>query len=200
MPSDLSITPDFPTAIILAAGASSRMGTPKGLLRLNSSTLIQQHIRALRPFSRKIIVVTGAHQHAYQAVLPLDVEQCHNSNWATTDQATSLCLALSSQTKLSSIWLVPVDTAPAQRQTLQQLLALRSSCVPIDNQGRPGHPALLGQEILTQLNNTPLPQGIRPLLQFIPKVEVTDPTVSWNFNTPDDWKPYIKHREGLSTG
>jgi len=49
------------TAIVLAGGASARMGSPKALLRFGDETLIERVVRRLKPISAEVVVVSGAH-------------------------------------------------------------------------------------------------------------------------------------------
>ena len=49
------------TAIVLAGGASSRMGSDKALLRFGNETLIERVVRKLKPIAGEIVVVSGAH-------------------------------------------------------------------------------------------------------------------------------------------
>jgi len=69
--------------IILAAGASSRMGTPKQLLPYQNSSLIRSLAgTALHSKAEKVIIVLG---HWYEDIRKeldgLDVELVHNSEW-----------------------------------------------------------------------------------------------------------------------
>jgi molybdopterin-guanine dinucleotide biosynthesis protein A len=49
------------TAVVLAGGASSRMGSPKALLRFGRETLIERVVRRLKPISAEVVVVSGPH-------------------------------------------------------------------------------------------------------------------------------------------
>ena len=71
-------------AIILAAGASSRLGQPKQLVRYNGETLIERAIRIARDSgAAPVIVVLGAHHAQISAVIRLDHETAiFNPFWA----------------------------------------------------------------------------------------------------------------------
>ena len=58
------------TGIVLAGGKSTRLGTTKALLRLGDQTFVERAVSALRPFCRRIIIVS-----ATDSALP-DVENC----------------------------------------------------------------------------------------------------------------------------
>src|SRR5205823_4648191 len=49
------------TAIVLAGGASSRMGRPKALLPFGAETLIERVVRRLAAGSSEVVVVSGPH-------------------------------------------------------------------------------------------------------------------------------------------
>ncbi|MBP2831064.1 nucleotidyltransferase family protein [Aquimarina sp. U1-2] len=69
--------------LVLAAGASSRMGQPKQLLQWKGTTLIRQAmIQALSCEATKTYVVTGAyHNEVWQNIENFPIEQVHNPNW-----------------------------------------------------------------------------------------------------------------------
>ena len=190
----LSDAEPSPVAIILAAGGSRRMGTPKGLLSLGDRTLIESHIQAMRPFAGSVIVVLGAAREQYRAVIPNDVIICTNLEWTRTEQAESVKIALASSIQIELAWLVPVDTTPAKKGTLEALIAHGAPAVPVDARGRRGHPAFLGQEQLAMLRSEVPNGGVRTLLSRATEVLVDDPLIAMNFNTPADWATYLEAR------
>jgi len=70
-------------ALILAAGASSRMGRPKQLLPFRGRSLLHRTVDAAREGGcRRVIVVLGAHAELVQAASDLlPAEFCINENW-----------------------------------------------------------------------------------------------------------------------
>lgn len=72
-------------AVILAAGSSSRMGSPKQTLQfLGKSLLRRATLAALGAGCRPIIVVTGAYAELSRRELDgLDVREVLNTRWAT---------------------------------------------------------------------------------------------------------------------
>lgn len=70
-------------ALILAAGASSRMGSPKGLLPWGKSTVLQRIIGQVREAGlENIVLVSGAH---HENLLPVAhgeaIRVCHHPEW-----------------------------------------------------------------------------------------------------------------------
>lgn len=72
-------------AVVLAAGASTRMGTPKQLLRYEGETLLRRAaLAALGAGCRPVVVVTGAHAaRAGEELRGLDVLEVENGLWET---------------------------------------------------------------------------------------------------------------------
>ena len=72
-------------AVILAAGSSSRMGTPKQMLQFEGSSLLRRAaLAALGAKCRPVVVVTGAHAALCQRELDgLEVREAFNAGWET---------------------------------------------------------------------------------------------------------------------
>ena len=70
-------------AIILAAGASKRMGVPKQLLQFDGEAMLRRTARiALEAGCRPVVVVTGAHAAVAREVLrEVDVREAENRQW-----------------------------------------------------------------------------------------------------------------------
>src|ERR1700741_3333556 len=73
----------FTSAVVLAAGSSSRMGTPKQLLHLDGRSLLQHVLDNVRHSDvRDIVVVLGASAEAIQREIDLhDVRVVLNENY-----------------------------------------------------------------------------------------------------------------------
>ena len=72
-------------AVILAAGSSSRMGTPKQILQFEGSSLLKRvTLAALGAKCRPVVVVTGAHAELSRRELEgLDMQEAFNASWET---------------------------------------------------------------------------------------------------------------------
>jgi molybdenum cofactor cytidylyltransferase len=81
---NISVTqPDAIGAIILAAGPSTRMGTPKQLLEFGGKTLLRRAVLvALQASCAPVIVVTGANAAiSRESLRELDVREIENQQW-----------------------------------------------------------------------------------------------------------------------
>ncbi|UJH67314.1 NTP transferase domain-containing protein [Allomuricauda sp. SCSIO 65647] len=67
--------------LLLAAGASSRMGVPKQLLPWKHGTLLNHAVAQAKKVSNRVVVVLGAHAKEIKKTLPETVETIINENW-----------------------------------------------------------------------------------------------------------------------
>jgi CTP:molybdopterin cytidylyltransferase MocA len=177
-------------SIILCAGGSHRMGSPKGLLSLDGRPLLSRHVACLVRFGR-VTVVLGASENEYRAILPESVRVVVNRDWATTHMVDSLRLA-SAGLSTDSCLVTPVDVPPAAAATLGALLCRGAPAVPVDRLGRRGHPVLLDRASLSALRKHAPPEGLRDLLASAPEVTVSDDAVALQFNTPAEWAAFAQ--------
>ncbi len=168
-------------AIVLAAGGSTRMGRPKGLLLVEGVPLVCLHVARFLGAGLDVTVVLGAHAEEYAAALgarfPAEA-RCtlvYNHAWASTAMADSLSIAHRDGAAL----VTPVDVPPARPETLAALLAVEGDAVA-SYHGAPGHPIQL---------SAPLGPGQRldERLALAARVDVADPDCLLNLNTPAEW-------------
>lgn len=177
-------------AIILAAGASQRMGTPKALLPWGGSTLLDYALeQAQAAGAEQIVVVFGPATRN----LRLRVPTVFNPQ-PETGRSTSIRLAAAAvQDDTQPILIQSVDQ-PVPARVLSQLVealtrdALIDIVVPI-YQGRRGHPVLLAGALLPELRAvTEEDQGLRAVVKRhagrVAEVTVSDESVVWNLNDP----------------
>ncbi len=176
-------------AIVLAAGRSSRMGRPKGLLDVDDAPMIVRHVEAFSAAGLVPVVVVGAAEADYRAVLTgLDVVIVVNAAWATTGPAESLRLALAA-TGAADVLVAPVDVPPAAPATIAALIAAAAEAVPTFG-GVDGHPVRL-------VGALAVGERLDVRLRGACRVPVTDPDAVLNLNTPAEWAAW-RHRPPLS--
>jgi xanthine dehydrogenase accessory factor len=154
-------SPEGIAAIILAAGASTRMGRPKQLLPSfgGQSLLRRSAIEAIRSGCRPVVVVTGAHADgSSREVGDLPVQVIHNPDW-TSGMSSSLragLAALAGDDNRANATIVTVCDQPFARAPVLEALAraYRSSgrgIVASEYGGVVGVPALFGREHFAEL-------------------------------------------------
>lgn len=179
-----------PVAVVLCAGASRRMGSPKGLLPLRGVPLLRWHADALAARTSRVIVVLGPDPGAHTATLPTSSAVVVNEDWAHTGMIDSLRLALIAADVRGPALVTPVDVAPARPATLDALLEAGAPAVPIDAHGRPGHPVLLDAPMVALIRTAAPEGGLRTLLRTTRQVEVDDPWVAQDFDDPESWRAF----------
>lgn len=178
-------------ALLLAAGASERMGHPKALLADEKGRTFLRRLKTT--FSTggcKVATVVGAHSEALRAAHP-KFTFIENPDWAQ-GQWSSIHLGLLQVLTLGAqeVWLHPVDVPqvkPATLRTLEAALEGKTAVFPVyDNQ--PGHPVGLTREAAKQVLRGPwhrLDEALEALKAT--PVPVKDAAVVDNINDPAEY-------------
>ncbi len=180
------------SAVILAAGASRRMGEPKALLRLGEQTLLAAHIQALSSLCQPVVVVGGALSDALERICrAMGAQYVHNAAWETTMPMDSLRCVL--ELDLPHPWVVtPVDVPPVDPDALALLLDVSGAAV-LAFEGRPGHPVVLAKREIGGLKEA---LHLRSLLKTAALVQGKNPDCLLNLNRPDQWTAWLDSRKG----
>lgn len=190
-----------PAGLVLSAGASSRMGRPKALLRLDGETFVERLCRLMREAGcGEVVVVVGAHAEAIRPAVPGWARVVINPEWRR-GMRSSLRAGLRALPP-GPVILTHVDRPLVEPRTLTRLMTAPGSAVPVCG-GRAGHPVRLGAELRPRLlagDDAPL-SGIldaaRPR-----RLAVSDRGVLQNINTPADHRWLVatfareRHRPG----
>ncbi|MDB9888628.1 nucleotidyltransferase family protein [Flavobacteriaceae bacterium] len=146
--------------LLLAAGASSRMGTSKALLSWNKEPLIVSRIHNLLATGQKVYVVLGAYADmVIPTIKNLDVTICTNNNWKE-GMSTSIAFAVKSiQSKedlLDGILIATIDQPLVDTQHLTAILTCykegqQQIIVSESSNGWRGVPALFDAHYLDAL-------------------------------------------------
>lgn len=184
-------------AVILAAGASTRMGTPKQLLELDGQPLVvRAAAAALASRAWPVVVVLGAHAEKIRPVLArLPVLIADSPAWAE-GMAASIRAGVTTLRQFSRALdgaLVALCDQPAfSADTIAQLVAAHGtsgrSIVAAHYRGRHGAPALFLREHFETLAHLTGEEGARALLNGDPaRVAAVDlPALALDLDTPAD--------------
>lgn len=189
-------------AIILAAGASSRMGRAKALLPWRDTTLLGHEIEVLREAGvSQIAVVIGMHAQQIRRAVPVAMPFVFNPRWAQ-GRATSLAKGasvLKREPAPEAILIQNVDqpTTVAVVQRLVELLkeSGADAVQPVyrDEHGEEhgGHPVLLSGALLPALLEArEATEGLRGVLhkKRVERVHIDDPTVGLDLDTREAYE------------
>ncbi len=180
-------------AIVLAAGASRRLGEPKALADLGGRSALERLLDVLTAVDRRPLVVVGAHANEICARVNASCEWVHNEAWAE-GRTTSLAAALLHAPDRDAL-VAPVDVPLVTAETVAGLVrAWREAGEPecgwlaprLGPTGRYGHPVLIGRKLLARLDPRKdlrtLRAEARPLLEWIS----SDPAILDDLDTPQD--------------
>jgi molybdenum cofactor cytidylyltransferase len=170
-------------AIILAAGASQRMGTPKALLPWNGMTLVEYAVQQARDAQADPVVVLGpATQHVrLNAATVLNPEP-------ETGRSASIRLGASALADDVAAIVVQSVDQPVPAWVLLALFAAGGEVGVPTFGGRRGHPVCVAGRFLRELREVDeASEGLRAVVRRhrVTEVPVETEAVLWNLNDPE---------------
>ena len=171
-------------AVVLAGGASRRLGQPKALLPMLGSTTLRVIVERLVTFGIETVVVVHPDLAVATDDLPCPVVINPRPDAGRTG---SLHLGLNRLTLPSTEVLVcPVDRPGWDQAVLELLLAAPGEAVVPVHDGRAGHPLLVRGQALLRLAALDADAPLREALDKRTKVEVDAPFLHVNLDRPVD--------------
>jgi molybdenum cofactor cytidylyltransferase len=156
-------------AVILAAGGSTRFGTPKQFLKVEGETLIRRVANtAIDADCRHVVVVAGEHAERIGGELHgLRVEVIENAEWSRglgTSIKRGVTHLVDTDAELGGIVIVACDQPFVSGQILQQLAAETQPIAASGYAGTVGIPALFRQKYFAALASLPDESGAKSLI------------------------------------
>ncbi len=184
--------------VILAAGTSSRLGSPKQLIRFENETLLRRAAKiALASKCRPVVVVLGARANVLRNELSgLDVEVVENAGWKkglSSSIKIGLSKLLEINTRIQGVLLTVCDQPFLNVEIINQLTKkyneTRPPVVACRYADTLGIPALFDKSLFPQLKNLETKGGAKKLIeQFHSETTVvTFPAGVFDIDTPDDF-------------
>ena len=179
--------------IVLAAGASSRMGSPKALLKTPEGIPLALHQLKLLESAGcgKTAIVLGSEAERISAELP-GVHIILNPDWES-GRPSSILAALKNATSGDGIFILPVDTVGIRAETVRKVLeaadtadhpAIRPVC-----KGVRGKLVWISSALANKIVKQNLSERLDEFLaDRAVELEVNDPAILSNINTPGDWE------------
>lgn len=174
-------------ALILAAGASKRLGTPKQAVVVDGETLLDRAIRtADEAGCSPIVVVLGAHAELIRSRCSLmGAQLILNSRWSE-GIGTSLAQGVSEFQEVDGIIVMTCDMPVVSANHLRELMSLEMITTASSYAGRLGTPAYFPQHLMHQLRKLTGDTGAKALLRSARAVELLNGDL--DIDTPEDLK------------
>jgi len=196
------------TAIILAAGASQRMGRPKALLLFQRGTFLETTIAASRAAGvDSCVVVLGPDADKVIEGIDLSGVAVVRNDKPASGPIGSIRLAIGALNHAVEAVLVwHVDRPHVAVATLAKLVdRFRQGGAAIvlpTLSGRRGHPVMFGRTVFDELMATPDEEGARAVVRADPSrvalVPVDDPAVLEDIDTPDEYADLLRRTDAGS--
>jgi molybdenum cofactor cytidylyltransferase len=183
-------------AIILSAGASSRMGRPKALLPYREATFLEHLLHVTRhPRIGLTRVILGAGAEEIRTMAKLDPSVIVlNPGWEQ-GQLSSICAGLRSLAGIETdgILLCPVDHPLVTARLISGLIARfyeneKVIVLPV-YKGRRGHPVIFSSTLYGELLAAPADKGARAVVWAhaadLLEVPTDEEGIVLNINDPD---------------
>jgi CTP:molybdopterin cytidylyltransferase MocA len=179
--------------IVLAAGASQRMGTPKALLRgADGVPLAAKQAAVLCAGGcAAVAVVLGSRAEEIRPSLPKELAVVENPRWAQ-GRATSLQAGAGAFPAADGFLFLPVDAVGVKTETIRAILAAAGK-EPVAiwrpvHEGKKGNLLWVPRGAIRALMQLPaaarVDEWARPL--SLP-LEMDDPAILRNVNTQEEW-------------
>lgn len=191
-------------AIVLAAGESKRMGSPKALLPFpepdgTESTFLSHLLRVFGAApARPIVVVLGHHAEALRRELDFgEAIVVVNENYRD-GMLSSLRAGLDALSSVDGALVCPVDHPDVSPEVVATLVARfeaeRPPIILPTFQGRRGHPVLFSSDVFSELHEAPEEVGARQVVwdhqKDLLEIEVSHGGVTIDIDTPGDYRAF----------
>jgi CTP:molybdopterin cytidylyltransferase MocA len=172
-------------ALILAAGASRRLGTPKQIVVLDGETLLDRSIRiASEAGCCPIVVVLGAHETLIRSRCNLHgVQLVSNPRW-DEGLGTSLAKGAAKFHDVDGIVVMTCDMPAVSANHLQELVSSGLVTSVSWYAGQQGTPAYFPKNLLHELRESRGDTGAKKMLSSARRIELVGGDL--DIDTPED--------------
>jgi molybdenum cofactor cytidylyltransferase len=189
------------SAIVLAAGRSTRMGCMKLLLPWGNSTVIGSILATLLEAGIfDIYVVTGGNRKEVEDALPqFNVNFCTNPDFQNGEMLSSVKIGLQGPGNESEAAMIVLGDQPqiepeVVRAIMDRYQVFRDKIIVPSYKMHRGHPWLIDRSFWSELSHLSIDHTLRDYLNmnqnYISYVNVNTPSVIMDLDYPSDYQKY----------
>ena len=189
-------------AIVLAAGESKRMGSPKMLLPWKGKSIIEQVVEnVLSSDVSRVVLVLGAVSDGIKSVTSrYNVVHCYNEDFRRGMLSSVKCGFRALPEDCTAVVVMPGDQPMIGANEINRVIAAwmesGKGIVMPAYRGRRGHPLLIDSRYREEVMSLPEDEGLRALAARNPEdvleAETDDPSVLRDIDTRDDYLNELK--------
>ncbi len=192
-------------AIILSAGSSHRMGSPKALLKIGGKTFLQHIIESVdgEEIHHTIVVLGFGAEEIQKALSGFNGTFVVNNEWSK-GQLTSIIAGVRAAEQLNSdaVIICPVDHPKISSKLIKEIInafyfSEKNIIIPA-YQGKRGHPVLIAKKLFPKIYAAPLEIGLRSVVHTnkndLFEVPTDEEGILLNIDTQEEYQKYIIHR------
>jgi len=181
--------------IILAGGASQRMGFPKALLHYAGETFLDRLIGIFASTASEVIVVVGRHAKQIRSSVQRNAHFVTNAEWELGQLSSLQCALAVLPAATDAVLFMPVDCPLIDPDTPAALLrnfhAGTDFVIP-RFEGRRGHPVLFDARLTGEFLALPADAAARDVVhRYVGSteyVDVADPGILRDIDEPADYE------------
>jgi molybdenum cofactor cytidylyltransferase len=177
--------------LILAAGESSRMGSPKALLEFRGDTFLDRLIRCFSAYCAPVIVVLGHEPEVIRAGVRAAGSAVFvlNPDYSRGQFSSLQCGLRAVPEEAAGVLFTPVDHPNIEPATVRQLIAAGAPIAIPQYLGRHGHPVLFTRALIPEFLALGPDAQARQVLHGhageIRYLDVADPGILDDIDDPD---------------
>ena len=187
--------------IVLAAGESTRMGTPKPLLDIDGTTFLERAVHVLREGGCRYVVAVVNDDDWIERLADVSGAAVVINDAENSEQVDSLRLGIANLPEdAAGVLVLPVDFPRVAAETVRMLIhEFEQAPAPVLNpayDGVAGHPVLFSRAVLSELMQPDLPDGARTVIEKHQRdarvIDVDDAGIVADVDTREDYNRIVK--------
>jgi CTP:molybdopterin cytidylyltransferase MocA len=187
--------------IVLAAGASTRMGKSKALLEIDGQTFLERAVHLLREAGCRYVIAVVDDDDWTERLADVSGAAVVINDQPGAEQIDSLRLGIANLPDGGEgVLVLPVDFPRISAETVARLIEEfgrgDAAILNPSHKGEAGHPVLFARRILPELLEPDLPNGARSVMEAhageARAIEVNDPGILIDIDTPADYRQHVR--------